>query len=58
MKDIMVSICCLAYKHENFISDTLEGFLMQETKFPIEIIIHDDASPDRTQEIIETYRNL
>lgn len=58
MNKPMVSICCLTYKHENFISDAIEGFLMQETEFPIEIIIHDDASPDRTPEIVETYRKM
>lgn len=30
---------------------------MQETDFPFEIIIHDDASTDRTQEIIRHYSN-
>lgn len=56
MNDIMVSICCTAYNHQDFIGDAIEGFLIQKTNFPIEIIIHDDASSDSTPKIIETFR--
>jgi glycosyltransferase involved in cell wall biosynthesis len=51
----LVSICCLAYNQESFISQAIEGFLMQKTDFPIEIIIHDDASTDNTSIIIRSY---
>jgi len=51
----LVSICCITYNHENFIRDAIEGFLMQETTFPVEIFIHDDASTDSTAEIIKEY---
>ena len=51
----MVSIACITYNHENYIEDAIKGFLMQKTRFPIEIIIHDDASTDRTAEIIKSY---
>ncbi|MHA1381636.1 MAG: glycosyltransferase [Candidatus Helarchaeota archaeon] len=51
----LVSISCLAYKHENYIRTAIEGFLMQETNFKVEILIHDDASPDRTADIIREY---
>lgn len=52
----MVSICCLTYNHEKFLRTAVESFLMQETTFPIEIIIHDDASTDRTPKIVATYQ--
>lgn len=53
----MVSICCITYNHEHFIHETIEGFLKQTTKFPVEIIIHDDASTDGTALIIQNYAN-
>ena len=51
----LVSICCAAYNHEAYIEDALKGFLMQECDFEYEILIHDDASTDKTAEIIRAY---
>ena len=51
----LVSICCLAYNQEKYISQALESLLMQRTSFPYEIIVHDDASTDNTRKIIEEY---
>lgn len=51
----LVSICCITYNQEEFISETIEGFLIQKTTFPVEIIIHDDASSDKTSQIITYY---
>lgn len=53
----LVSIDCITYNHENFIRDAIEGFLMQKTTFPVEILIHDDASTDKTADIIREYEN-
>lgn len=56
-KEPLVSICCITYNHEKYIRDAIEGFLMQKTTFPIEIIIHDDASTDGTAQIIKAYED-
>lgn len=54
-EDIMVSVICNAYNHEPYISKCLDGLVMQITNFRYEILIHDDASRDRTAEIIREY---
>lgn len=51
----LVSIWCITYNHELYIRDAIESFLAQKTNFQYEIIIHDDASSDRTAEIIKEY---
>lgn len=50
-----VSICCVTFNHSKFIEETLLGFLAQETDFPVEIFVHDDASTDGTAEVIRDY---
>ena len=55
MSEIEVSVCCLAYNHEKYIRDALEGFVNQNTNFRYEVLVHDDASTDKTAKIIEEY---
>ena len=55
MGTILVSVHCLTYNHEKYIADAIDSFLMQKTNFKFEILIHDDASTDRTADIIREY---
>lgn len=55
MSSPMVSICSITYNHAPFIRQCLDGFLMQQCNFSIEIIINDDCSTDGTTEIIREY---
>lgn len=56
LKDrILVAIHCLAYNHEPYIRECLEGFVMQQTNFKFVAIVHDDASTDKTADIIREY---
>ena len=51
----LVSVRCITYNHEKYIAQALDSFLMQETNFPFEIVVHDDASTDKTADIIREY---
>ena len=53
--EIKVTVYCLAYNHEKFIRNALEGFVNQKTNFKYEVIVHDDASTDNTTNIIKEY---
>ena len=53
----LVSILCDAFNHEAFIEEALQGFLKQTTNFPFEIIVHEDASTDRTAAILKKYQD-
>ena len=50
-----VIVWCLTYNQKDFIRDALNGFVMQQTNFPIEVVVHDDASTDGTTDIILEY---
>lgn len=51
----LVSVSCITFNHEKYIRQAIEGFLMQETTFPVQIVIHDDASTDATASIARSY---
>lgn len=51
----LVSICCITYNHESYLRQTLDGFLMQKTTFPVEIVLAEDCSTDGTRKICEEY---
>lgn len=52
----LVSIFCVSYNHARYIELAIKGFLLQETKYSYEIIIHDDASTDGTQALINKWQ--
>ena len=55
-EQIVVSIFCPTFNHENTISVAIESFISQETNFPFEIIIVDDKSNDKTVSLIKQYQ--
>ena len=55
MEGPLVSVCCVAYNHAPYIRQALDGVLMQQTDFPFEILVHDDASTDGTTDVIREY---
>lgn len=52
----VVSVCMITYNHEAFISQSIEGVLMQKTNFAFELIIGEDCSTDKTREICFKYK--
>lgn len=50
-----VAVKCCTYNQAPYITDALNGFVMQETDFPFICCVIDDASTDREQEVIRKY---
>lgn len=51
----VVSVCMITYNHERFIAQAIESVLMQETDFPVELVIGEDCSTDGTRAIVVEY---
>lgn len=47
-----VQVIMLTYNHENLIEQAVESVMAQQTTHPFHVTIHDDASSDRTPEIL------
>lgn len=54
-KDIMVSVLCITFNQHKYIRRCLDSMIKQKTSFRYEIILHDDASTDGTQDIVREY---
>lgn len=50
-----VSVICTVYKHEPYLRQCFDGFVMQKTNFPIEVLVNDDCSPDGSAAIMHEY---
>lgn len=50
-----VCITCITYNHASFITEAMNGFVMQKTDFPFVCTIVDDASTDGETAIIKNY---
>ena len=45
----------MTYMHAPFIKEAMDGIMMQETDFKVEVVVGDDFSKDGTLDIIRTY---
>jgi len=52
----VVSVSMLAYNHEPYIRQAIEGVMMQKTDFEFELVIGEDCSTDGTREICLEYQ--
>lgn len=51
----LVSVICLTYNEEEFVSEMLDNILLQKTNFSYEVLVYDDASNDATPNILKEY---
>jgi len=51
-----VSVLLITYNQEEYIAQTIETILMQETNFDYEIVIGEDCSTDKTRNILRDYQ--
>lgn len=54
----LVSVCIQTYQHVSYIRQCLDSILMQQTDFPFEVLLGEDASTDGTREVCIEYANL
>lgn len=54
-KKIKVSVIIISYNHEKYIGQAIESVLKQDFPYSMEILIGDDASTDKSAEIIREY---
>lgn len=55
METPFVSVCMITFNHKKYISEAIEGVLMQKTNFSFEMVIGEDCSTDGTREIVFDY---
>ncbi|WP_222165298.1 glycosyltransferase family 2 protein [Edaphocola aurantiacus] len=53
MNEFVVSVVMITYGHEHYIRQAIEGVLMQECNFKINLIIAEDHSPDNTAAVVK-----
>ena len=57
MREVMLSVVMTTFNHERYIATAIESVLRQQTDFPIEIVIGEDCSTDRTLNIAMDYQS-
>ncbi len=54
--DVEISILLLTYNHEDYVRQALDSIIKQKIEVSYEILVVDDASIDRTPEILKEYK--
>lgn len=55
-KEPLASVKMTTYNHAPYITQAIEGVLLQRTTFPIELVIGEDCSTDHTRDIVLDYQ--
>ena len=56
--EYIVAVCMISFNHEKYISKAIDSILAQKVNFKYKIYISDDASCDKTPDIIKHYAIL
>jgi glycosyltransferase involved in cell wall biosynthesis len=56
--NLKVSVVMITYRHENFIKEAINGVILQEIDYPMELIIADDNSMDNTELVVKSIINI
>lgn len=54
-RDMGCTVCIANYNGEAMLADCIDSILAQEWPHPLEIIVHDDASSDRSLQLLAAY---
>ena len=52
----LISVSLICYNQESYVADALNSVLAQEVSVPVEVLISDDASTDKTQDVISSFQ--
>lgn len=55
MSQVVLTVGLMAYNEEKYLDETIASILRQDFDYPIEIIIADNASQDRTSQIAKSF---
>ena len=56
MKKYKLTVAVTTYNQDKYIKQCLDGFIIQKTDFPFQVIISDDGSTDNTRNILKEYQ--
>ena len=56
-KKPLISVCIVTYRHKDYIGKCLDSILSQKGNFSLEILLHDDASTDGSEEVLSDYQD-
>lgn len=56
--DILLTVWCVTHNHEEYMLNTLSGFVAQRTNFKYRVVVFDDASTDGTADLIRKFTRM
>lgn len=54
MNNVRVAVCLVTYNQEKYIEQAINSVLEQKTTFPVDIIVGNDCSTDRTANVLQS----